>query len=39
MSLPPVVNWRYNWSPEPGSAEADLYEKFLAPRDWLGEPA
>lgn len=39
MSLPPVVNWRYNWSPEPGSAEADLYEKFLQPRDWLGDPA
>jgi len=39
MSLPPVVNWRYNWSPEPGSAEADLYDKFLTPRDWLGEPA
>jgi len=39
MSLPPVVNWRYNWSPEPGSAEADLYENFLKPRDWLGEPA
>ncbi len=39
MSLPPVVNWRYNWSPEPGSAEACLYENFLKPRDWLGEPA
>lgn len=39
MSLPPVVNWRYNWSPEPGTAEAELYEKFLQPRDWLGEPA
>lgn len=39
MSLPPVVNWRYNWSPEPGSAEARLYEKFLKPRDWLGKPA
>ena len=39
MSLPPVVNWRYNWSPETGSAEADLYEHFLKPRDWLGEPA
>ena len=38
MSLPPVVNWRYNWSPEAGSAEAVLYEKFLKPRDWLGEP-
>ncbi|MGR9089349.1 MAG: oxygen-dependent coproporphyrinogen oxidase [Gammaproteobacteria bacterium] len=37
MSLPPVVNWRYNWSPEAGSAEAALYDHFLQPRDWLGE--
>ncbi|MFO1417838.1 MAG: oxygen-dependent coproporphyrinogen oxidase [Methylotetracoccus sp.] len=36
MSLPPVVNWRYNWQPEPGSPEAELYRDFLRPRDWLG---
>ncbi|MCM2288368.1 MAG: oxygen-dependent coproporphyrinogen oxidase, partial [Sulfuritalea sp.] len=24
MSLPPIVKWRYNWQPEPGSAEARL---------------
>ncbi len=35
MSLPPVVNWRYNWKPEPGSAEAELYETYLKPKDWL----
>lgn len=35
MSMPPLVRWRYNWQPEPGSAEADLYENFLPPRDWL----
>lgn len=35
MSLPPVVNWRYNWNPEPGSAEAVLYRDYLKPRDWL----
>ncbi|RZU03024.1 oxygen-dependent coproporphyrinogen oxidase [Rivibacter subsaxonicus] len=35
MSLPPVVNWRYGWQPEPGSAEARLYSDFLRPRDWL----
>ena len=35
MSLPPRVAWRYNWRPEPGSAEARLYEVFLKPRDWL----
>lgn len=37
MSLPPLVRWDYDWRPEPGSAEAELYEKFLVPRDWLGE--
>ncbi len=35
MSLPPLVKWRYNWSPEKGSPEADLYENYLKPRDWL----
>ena len=35
MSLPPVVNWRYNWKPEPGSAEENLYQNYLKPRDWL----
>jgi coproporphyrinogen III oxidase len=36
MSLPPLVAWRYNWAPEPGSEEALLYE-YLEPRDWLAE--
>ena len=35
MSLPPLVKWRYDWRPEPGSAEARLYDHFLVPRDWL----
>lgn len=35
MSLPPVVNWRYQWQPQPGSAEHELYEHYLKPRDWL----
>ncbi len=35
MSLPPVVNWRYDWKPEPGSAEAELYQTYLKPTDWL----
>lgn len=35
MSLPPLVKWRYNWQPEPGSDEAKLYEVFLKPQDWL----
>jgi coproporphyrinogen III oxidase len=35
MSLPPVVSWRYDWKPEPGSPEARLYSDFLQPRDWI----
>ena len=35
MSLPPLVRWRYNWRPEPGTPEARLYEEFLKPRDWV----
>jgi len=35
MSLPPLVKWRYNWQPEPDTAEAELYDVFLKPRDWL----
>ena len=37
MSLPPKVEWRYDWHPEPGSPEARLYADFLRPRDWAGE--
>jgi coproporphyrinogen III oxidase len=36
-SLPPLVRWRYDFHPEPGSPEAQLVEEFLQPRDWLGE--
>ena len=25
MSLPPIVKWRYDWKPEPGTPEARLY--------------
>jgi len=35
MSLPPLVRWRYDWHPAPGSPEAELHEVFLRPRDWL----
>ena len=35
MSLPPLVKWRYNWSPEVGSREAELCERYLQPRDWI----
>ena len=37
MSLPPQVRWEYNWTPEAGSPEADLYDNYLRPRDWLEE--
>ena len=35
LSMPPSAAWRYDWAPEPGSAEARLYTDFLPPRDWL----
>ncbi len=35
MSLPPLVAWRYDWKPEPGTPEARLYDIFLKPRDWV----
>jgi coproporphyrinogen III oxidase len=34
MSLPPLVKWRYDWKPEPGTPEATLYTDFLVARDW-----
>jgi coproporphyrinogen III oxidase len=37
MSLPPVVRWEYDFRPEPGSPEAELYDYYLKPRDWAGE--
>ena len=37
MSLPPRVRWEYNWEPDAGSPEADLYANYLKPRDWLNE--
>ena len=30
-----VELWRYDWQPQAGSPEAELYELFLQPRDWL----
>ncbi|MGZ5100435.1 MAG: oxygen-dependent coproporphyrinogen oxidase [Usitatibacter sp.] len=34
MSLPPIVKWRYDWEPQPGSAEAKLAGVLMPPRDW-----
>jgi coproporphyrinogen III oxidase len=35
LSLPPIVRWRYDWHPEPGSPEAVLTQDFLTGRDWI----
>lgn len=35
MSMPPLVRWQYNWQPEPGTPEAELYQKYLPARDWV----
>jgi coproporphyrinogen III oxidase len=34
LSMPPLCSWAYRREPEAGSAEAQLYETFLQPRDW-----
>jgi coproporphyrinogen III oxidase len=35
MSMPPRAEWRYDWKPEPGSAEEALYRDFLITREWI----
>lgn len=35
MSMPPLARWEYDFTPEADSLEADLYESYLKPRDWL----
>ncbi|MGE3921232.1 MAG: oxygen-dependent coproporphyrinogen oxidase, partial [Gammaproteobacteria bacterium] len=35
MSLPPKTSFRYNWKPELGTPEAELYEIFLKPKEWV----
>ena len=35
MSLPPLVRWDYDWHPQPGSPESELYDKFLIKREWV----
>ncbi|MDF3058640.1 MAG: coproporphyrinogen oxidase [Rariglobus sp.] len=34
MSLPPLVTFKYNYAPEPGTEEARLHDVFLKPQDW-----
>jgi len=35
MSMPPLVRWQYGYTPEAESPEADLYDNYLKPRDWV----
>ncbi len=35
LSMPPEASWAYQQRPEPGSPEAELYARFLPPRDWI----
>lgn len=35
MSLPPLVRWEYGYQPQPDTPEAQLYEIFLKPQDWI----
>lgn len=35
MSMPPVVKWRYDWHPQEGTPEAELYTRYLPHRDWI----
>lgn len=35
MSLPPLVRWEYDWHPEPGTPEHNLYADYLRPREWV----
>lgn len=37
MSLPPLVRWEYNYTPEAGTPEAELTDFYLQDRDWLAE--
>ena len=34
MSLPPKVQFTYDWHPEPNTWEAKLYTDFIKPREW-----
>ena len=35
MSMPPLVSWRYDHKPTPGTPEHALYTDFLINRDWV----
>ncbi|WP_337127285.1 oxygen-dependent coproporphyrinogen oxidase [Proteus terrae] len=35
MSIPPLVRFEYNYSPEPNTPEAKLYSDFLIQKEWV----
>jgi coproporphyrinogen III oxidase len=35
MSLPPLAQWRYNYQPQLGSAEAETLEQLVKGKNWL----
>ena len=35
MSMPPLVKWSYDWSPDSGSEEEKLYKEFLVRKNWI----
>jgi coproporphyrinogen III oxidase len=35
VSMPPLARWAYDWTPDPGSPEAALTERYLVPREWV----
>ncbi len=35
MSMPPLVQWKYNWQPEKNTPEEKLYTHYLKPKDWV----
>ena len=35
MSLPPSVQWKYNYSPEKDSEEQKLIEILINPKEWV----
>ncbi len=35
LSMPPLASWSYQHEPEPGSAEDDLYRRFLVRKEWV----
>ena len=37
MSLPPLVKWKYAWTPEAKSEEEKLYKHYLVAKDWLAQ--